>query len=125
MPQLLFNFDEIAAAEPVEEGTYLARIDDVQERTGQQPPHNPYWNVELTIQDERALGRKVWDVFMLQPQSLWKLKRLLQCVGLQVDGRRSLDTDDELRGREVIIKVVNELYEGQLRSRVKGYLPVK
>jgi len=122
MPKLQINFDDIAAGEVVPEGRYSARIDAVEEREGRST-HNPYWNVEFTLQDEAVVGRKVWDVVMLTPQSLWKLKRLAKCAGLNVDGRLDIDTE-ELIGQEVGLVVANETFEGNLRTRVKGYFPL-
>lgn len=120
MPKLQVNFDDVAVSEVVPEGRFSARIDNVEERTGKTEPHNTYWNVEFTIQDEPVVGRKVWDVFMLQPQSLWKLKRLMQCANVSPEGRMDLDSD-ELLGQEVGVVVAHEAYEGQARARVKGY----
>jgi len=120
MPKLNVNFDDVAVSEVVPEGRYSATIDGVEERVGQAEPHNQYWNVEFTIQDQPVVGRKVWDVFMLQPQSLWKLKRLMQCANMPTEGRADLDSE-ELLGQEVGVVVMHETYEGQVRSRVKGY----
>lgn len=120
MPKLNVEggWDGISTSQVIEPGTYLASIDKVEETTSQNG--KPYWNVEFTIQEEPYVGRKVWDIFMLNAEALWKLKRLAKAVGLDLSGRNDIDSDD-LMNAECHVVIANEMYDGELRNRVKGY----
>lgn len=112
------NWDEIAKAEVIPPGQYATRIDKVTEKMSQNK--NQYWFVEFTITEEPLVGRKVFGNFMLDVQSLWKLRQLLEALGWDVSGLADINSD-ELIGQEVGVVVDNETYEGQLRSRVKSF----
>ena len=118
MPRIHANWDEVAAGTLIPEGRYPARIDKVEERTSS--AGNEYWNVEFTIIDGEYEGRKLWGVFMLSPQALWKLRALAQACGLDLSGERELDSE-ELVGQEVGIVVTTEEYDGQTRNRVNQF----
>jgi len=126
MPKLVkVDWKEVAKQELIPEGKVAARLDKIEEREGKEEPHNPYWNFEFTvIAPEEVVGRKVWDVFMLDTKSLWKLRNFCQCVGIALEGTRDIDTD-ELTGQEVGLVIGHETYEGRERNRVKGYFEYK
>jgi hypothetical protein len=114
------NWDEIAKGEILPEGKYAARIDKVEEKVSKPPKNNPYWQVTFTLTEEPHTGRKAWDKFMLSTDALWKLKNLLDAIGLEVKGEADLDSNDLLQ-QEVGIVIKHETYEGQLRHRVQGF----
>ena len=115
------DWKAVAAQELIPAGKVSARLDKVEERTGRAEPHNVYWNFEFTLTGpEDVVGRKVWDVFMLDVKSLWKLRNFCECIGIELAGQRDLDTD-ELMGQDVGIQIAHETYEGRERNRVKGY----
>ncbi len=125
MPKLVkVDWKEVAKQELIPEGKVVARHDKVEERTAKET-QNPYWNFEFTItQPEEVVGRKVWDVFMLDTKSLWKLRAFCDCIGIELEGQRDIDTD-ELVGQDVGLVITHETYEGRERNRVKGYFAAK
>ena len=69
-------------------------------------------------------GTKVFDNFVLTDKALWKLKQLLQALGVKCDGKIVLDTD-KLIGKQCEAEVFHEEYNGQLRARVNEYMKIK
>ncbi len=65
-------------------------------------------------------GSKVYDNFVLTEKALWKVKQLLQALGIKCDGKIVLDTD-KLIGKKCEVEVYHEEYNGQLRARVNEY----
>jgi hypothetical protein len=113
-------WDDIAKGEIIPEGKYAARIDKVEEKISKPPKNNPYWQLTFTLLEEPFTGRKAWDKFMLSVDALWKLKNLLDAIGIEVKGESDLDSSD-LLGQEVGIVIKHETYENQLKHRVQGF----
>ena len=62
-------------------------------------------------------GCKVFDNIVLTEKALWKLKLLLQAIGMKADGKVALDLD-KMEGKICDIDVIHEEYNGQLRAKV-------
>ena len=62
-------------------------------------------------------GCKVFDNIVLTEKALWKLKSLLQAIGMKADGKVALDLD-KMEGKICDITVIHEEYNGQLRAKV-------
>lgn len=62
-------------------------------------------------------GCKVFDNIALTEKALWKLKLLLQAIGMKADGKVALDLD-KMEGKICDITVIHEEYNGQLRAKV-------
>lgn len=63
-------------------------------------------------------GARCIENYPLAENALWKLKGLLQAIGMKCDGKVRLDLD-KLIGKVCIITVSDEEYEGKIRSRVQ------
>ena len=66
-------------------------------------------------------GSRVYENFPLIDTALWKLKGLLQAIGMKADGKVSVDLD-KLIGKVCNINVIHEEYEGKLRARVESIM---
>jgi hypothetical protein len=120
MPKLQnVNWEDLAKGNAIEPGRYPVRIDDVKDKTSK--AGNAMWEIELTITDGPATGRKLWATIMMQPNALWKLRQLLEAIGLEKAGTDDLDTE-ELKDCELLVDVINEDYEGQISNRVKKFV---
>lgn len=60
---------------------------------------------------------RVYENYPLVDTALWKLKGLLQAIGMKADGKVQLDLD-RLVGKTCIVTVKHEEYEGKTRARV-------
>lgn len=67
-------------------------------------------------------GCKVFDNIVLTEKALWKLKALLQALGMKCDGKIALDLD-KLEGKVLDVTVVHEEYNGQMRAKVSETSP--
>lgn len=70
---------------------------------------------EVTKGDDK--GARVFENYPLIDTALWKLKGLLQAIGMKADGKVQLDLD-KLVGKVCIVSVKHEEYEGKTRARV-------
>lgn len=66
-------------------------------------------------------GATVYDNTSLSPQALWRLKRLLEAMGIQADGKMSLDINS-FKGKRVLAQIANETYNGKEKPRVVEFL---
>lgn len=71
---------------------------------------------------EKAL---VYDNVVLIPNSLWKLKQLLEACGVDVPEGEMDVSEDDLVDLECEIDITNEEYEGKDRPKVTGYRPLE
>ena len=64
-------------------------------------------------------GARVFENYPLVETALWKLKGLLQAIGMKADGKVQIDLD-RLIGKTCIINVFHEEYEGKTRAKVES-----
>lgn len=120
------DFSSVPSRDPLEEGVYLLQIAEATEKTSS--TGNPMISVTydvLATQDGTDVegSRKLWDNYSLQAQALFKLKELLSALGIDTSAVVDLDTSD-LVGQQVLAKVVQETYNGEIRNRCKKIYPV-
>lgn len=114
-----------AGGRAIPDGLYLAEVKEVEEREGQDSGQ-PYlaWRFKV-IEDGDAKGASVWDNTSLTPQSLWRLRTLLECLGEKIPDSKYKIILERMVGKRCKIDVVNEDYQGKQRPRVSSYAPVK
>jgi hypothetical protein len=83
---------------------------------------NPQLELELEAFEGPNKGGRIRDWITVIPTTAGKVKQVLTALGLEVDGKYTIDPDN-LVGRKAQILVRNELYDGKERSKVKGYEP--
>lgn len=106
----------------VPDGAYVLAVSTVVQKKGQETGQ-PYLSWEFKVDEGKYKGRKVWDNTSLQPQALWKLRSLLECMGMDIeDGEFELDLSD-FEGQKVGAEVANEKYQGKNKPRIVGYMP--
>ena len=66
-------------------------------------------------------GSNVFETFSLAEKALWKLKMLLEAMGLKANGKITLDLD-KLEGKSVGIEVVHDEYNGRKQAKIAQYL---
>ena len=120
------DFSSVPSREALEEGTYLLHIAKAEEKLSS--TSNPMINIEYDVvatADGEAVagGRKLWDNYSLQSQALFKLKELFNSLGMDTANIVDIDIND-LVGLQVMAKLVQETYNGELRNKVKKLYPV-
>ena len=104
------------------EGVHTAKIVEVQENTTQAGDDMLIMVLEVINGDSK--GARVYDNFVLTEKALWKLKQLLQAIGMKCDGKIVLDLD-KLVGRVCEITVYHEEYNGKTKARIDEYSAIK
>ena len=66
-------------------------------------------------------GSNVFETFSLAEKALWKLKMLLEAIGMKASGKMTLDLD-KLEGKSVGIEVVHDEYNGRKQAKIAQYL---
>lgn len=111
------DFDLIAA------GNYQAVITDVEQRDSRSSEF-PYLNWTFTINGSDFNDRKLWGITSLNPKALFSLRDLLVATGVPKEalssGEYELDPQ-ALIGKEIVLTVEHDTYEGKKRERIKSY----
>lgn len=66
-------------------------------------------------------GSNVFETFSLGEKALWKLKMMLEAMGLKASGKMTLDLD-KLEGKSVGIEIVHDEYNGRKQAKIAQYL---
>lgn len=127
MPMLNLDFSSVADREPLEPGFYHCRISAVESKESQKSG-NPMLVITYDVVGDAAGNsvagqRKLWDNLVLTEAALWKVKAIFSALGIPTEEIINLDTD-ELVGRELGVKVVQEVYDGENRNYTKGYVHI-
>lgn len=104
------------------EGDYLAKVTDV--KAGESKKGNSMLTWEFTITTPgKGKGKKFKSYTTLNKEALWKLKQLLEAMGLKVpNGSATLDLDKYM-GREVGVTLVDEEYDNKMHSTISDFIP--
>lgn len=107
------------------EDTYLFEIKEVEYIEESASSGQPYLKFILAVADGEFSGTRAWDNFSLQPQSLWKLRGLMETLGMDiVEGGMDIDPK-EFEGILVKADVIHEEYQGKQKHRVNAYMPAE
>lgn len=112
-----FSSVEERSFEPLAEGIYNLTIIEAEQTTSQKG--SPM--IKVTFEEENTKSR-IWENYVIQQNCLWKLKELLDVIG--VDTSVSIDLDpQDLIGVMVKGKVIQDTYndgvEDKITNRIK------
>lgn len=97
------------------EGSHKAKVTKVEETTSQ--GGNEMFKVTFEVVSGPSKGCRVIENYPLIDTALWKLKSLLQAIGMKADGRVQIDLD-KMEGKVLEIEVFYEEYQGQDRAKI-------
>lgn len=97
------------------EGTHKAKITKVEETTSQ--GGNDMFKVTYKVVSGPSKDCIVVENYPIVDTALWKLKSLLQAIGMKADGRVQIDLD-KMEGKTLEIEVFYEEYNGQDRAKI-------
>lgn len=109
------NFSEIPSREPLAEGMYVMTIEAAEEKTSS--TGKPMILVRFK---EPETNTAVFENYVLTLEALWKLKELLDALG--VDTSANMDSADVaalLVGQSVKAKVIQDTYQDNITNRIK------
>lgn len=103
------------------EGKKHVRIMKVEEATSQGGNDVLKFTFEVVKGEDK--GCRIIESFSLAENALWKLKSLLQALGMKCDKKVTLDLD-KLEGKELVIEVKHEEYNGTTRAKSNAFFKV-
>lgn len=117
--KLKLDFTGVESFQRAAEGIHTVKIATAEVK--QSSGGNDMIVVAFEVTKGADKGARVYDNFVLTDTALWKLKGLLQAIGMKADGKVQLDTD-KLIGKVCQINVQHEEYDGKLRARCESIM---
>lgn len=110
------DFTGVESFNRASEGQHVAKIATADMRESQ--GGNDMISVAFEVTKGQDKGARVFENYSLAENALWKLKGMLQAIGMKCEGKVQLDLD-KLVGKVCIIEVSHEEYEGKTRARIQ------
>ncbi|MEW6557195.1 MAG: DUF669 domain-containing protein [Elusimicrobiota bacterium] len=110
------DFSQAGQFDLIPQGTY--RVEVAKVKLKETDEGNEYYAWDFVITSGEYEGRHLFLNTSRLPQALFRLQQLLQCLGFSAAGIYEWDTD-EVRGRELQVKVTHEMYQGKIREKVE------
>jgi hypothetical protein len=113
-------------------GRYHVKVTDWDEtatkNAGKLPVGTPGANVEFTVQDGPYENRKLWTNFWIHPNTLGIFKTFAKAAGTDEGTLNDSSADvaailDDLISADVVVKVRQRPYQGDMRNDINGYQP--
>ena len=117
--KLKLDFSGVESFQRAAEGIHTVKIASAEVK--QSSGGNDMIVVAFEVTKGEDKGARVYENFPLVDKALWKLKSLLQAIGIKADGKVQLDTD-KLLGKVCKINVIHEEYDGKLRARCESIM---
>ena len=102
------------------EGQFPAKIVKIEECTIQGSGDDGL-KVQFEVTGGSGKGCKVFETLSLGEKALWKLKMLLEALGMKATGKLTIDLD-KLLNKACAIEVIHDEYNGQKRAKISQYL---
>lgn len=115
--KMKLDFTGVESFQRASEGEHLCKIATADEKQSQSG--NDMIVVAFEVIKGEDKTARVFENYPLIDTALWKLKGLLQAIGMKADGKVQLDLD-RLIGKTCIVNVKHEEYEGKTRARVES-----
>lgn len=113
--KMKLDFTGVESFQRVSEGEHVCKIATADEKQSQSG--NDMIVVAFEVIKGEDKSARVFENYPLIDTALWKLKGLLQAIGMKADGKVQLDLD-RLIGKTCVVGVKHEEYEGKTRARV-------
>lgn len=88
------------------EDDYKVEVEEVERRDGDKAE---YLAFTFVVTEGEHTGAKLWDNASLSEKALWRLRSLLECLGVEIDDEDEMDIDlEDLVGRSMTAVVSHE-----------------
>ena len=104
----------------VPDGEYLLEVVSIEEKESSEG--NAYLAWKWKVSDGAYKGASIYDNTSLKPTALWRLKTLLECLGVDVAGGKMALNFKEYIGKTCLVMVANETYQGKQKPRIGEFL---
>lgn len=99
---------------------------------------NPMLKAEVMLLSQgpvaeiKTVGRKLIDQIVITEETLWRLNLVFKaCTGADLPAGKDFSVEElinfvmsNILNKECVVATDNESYQGQLRSKIKGYNPI-
>jgi hypothetical protein len=106
----------------IPEDDYRVRVKSVRHETSNNGNPMLLWEFEITT--GKFKGKVLRDRTMLMENSLWRLKQLLEAMGISVPSKRVALDLARYPGMELGVTAVDDEYEGRISSKVSDYINI-
>ena len=113
--KMKLDFTGVESFQRASEGEHVCKIATADEKQSQSG--NDMIVVAFEVIKGEDKSARVFENYPLIDTALWKLKGLLQAIGMKAGGKVQLDLD-RLIGKTCVVGVKHEEYEGKTRARV-------
>jgi hypothetical protein len=76
------DLTKVETQDAIPEGEYLVQVSKVETKDSKRTPGNKNLEVEYTVQDGPAHGRKIFETLSLSPKALWKVSEFVNACGV-------------------------------------------
>ena len=104
----------------VPDGEYLLEVVSIEEKESSEG--NAYLAWKWKVSDGAYKGASIYDNTSLKSTALWRLKTLLECLGVEVAGGKMALNFKEYIGKTCLVMVANETYQGKQKPRIANFL---
>jgi hypothetical protein len=104
-------------------GVHAVEITDAEEKTSSNG--TPQAEFEFRAIGGDHDGGTIRDWLTLTPEAFGRVRQFLEAVRYQIPPGEFEMPTAQLKGRQCVIVVRNELYQGQERTKVKAYQPLQ
>lgn len=129
MARVQVDFSDVQDFEPLEAGEYPVVVDQVKMVEAQSDDKYPYLAWEMTVSEGEYKDRKLWLNTSFSPKALFKLKEVLENLGLfedeldvDYDEETMLVTTPELAGLPAIAVVSVTTYNNRPSNNVDALI---
>lgn len=114
------DFEGVKAFKTIPEGSYVVEVSEVTQETSSTDNDMLKWTFEVT--EGKYKGSKLWINTSLVKAALFKLREVLEGLGLEVpDDVMDLDLDDVV-GLSCGVNVLHEDYQGKPQARIIDFI---
>jgi len=99
-------------------GEHVAQIISAEEGVSQ--AGNDTINLKLKVLQGSSKGAQVYDTLAITEKAMWKIKGLLEAIGLKSEGKIVIDLD-KIEKKTCIVEVIHEDYQGKAKAKIDGY----
>jgi hypothetical protein len=116
------DLDKVQTRKEVPPGRWLCRVASMEMKKTKDKSKD-YFNISFEVIDvdkaelEDVIGSRVWDIFNVNQQALWKLKALISACGFDSTRNRVPNLTD----CEVVLDTFEDEYEGNRSIKTKRY----
>lgn len=104
----------------VPDGEYLLEVISIEEKESSEG--NAYLAWKWKVADGTYKGATIYDNTSLKSTALWRLKTLLECLGVDVTNGKMALNFKEYIGKTCLVQVANETYQGKQKPRIGEFL---